>query len=282
MPKYPDKLRRASGGKPKLRARRSLSQNFLIDGAIADRMASALPVKPGERIYEIGAGKGFLTERLVAMGAECRIVEKDRRMVGMLHKKFKRTSTVTIFHADVLSLPPEAEPPAESWLYGNLPFGIGHRILQWAVARSGCWRGAVVTLQREVVRRLLAQPGDPGRGSVSVWFQAHASGVRLFDIPPRAFYPPPRVTSTVMSIDFKPETPELAGLEGIDFIVQIAFAQPRKILANNFAHDSRIPAETLNRLRKDCPDLLAKRAQELETADFARLAHVLRAHQDVA
>lgn len=266
--------RKSKRAKTKLTARRSLSQNFLIDGEIADRMAAALPIRAGDSVYEIGAGKGFLTERLVATGAECRLIEKDRRMIGMLRKKFKRDANVQIFHADILSLPTAAEPPDNCWLIGNLPFGIGHAILEWILSKHDTWRGAVVTLQREVIRRLLAGPGERGRGSLSVWFQIRATGTALFEIPPNAFHPPPRVTSTVMAVDFVPQT-QIDDPTGLDVILQAAFAQPRKILANNLAAVTGLPAEVQVRLKADCADLLNRRAQELHVTDFVRLAKAI-------
>ena len=265
--------------KPKLRAHRSLSQNFLIDGAIADRIAAALPIKPDDVVYEIGPGKGFLTERLVNLvrGTDrLWAVEKDRRMVGMLKKKFLPGGPVRIIHADVLNLPSDAEPPAGCWLIGNLPFGIGHAILNWAFERRRNFKGAVVTLQREVVRRLLAHPGGSDRSAASLWFQARATGTALFEIPPRAFYPPPRVTSTVMWIDFVPTTPGIESIPGIDYVIHAAFAQKRKVLANNLRAIPQLTTVQMDAVRSACPDLLRKRAEELEAGDFARLALALR------
>jgi len=261
--------------KSKLRARRFLSQNFLVDGAIGDRIVGALPLSRGDTVYEIGAGKGFLTERLVSAGADVWAIEKDRRLCGMLRKKFPKGEGVRVFHADVLDLPDDAQPPQGCWLLGNLPFGIGHAILEWVFARRERFRGAVVTLQREVVHRLLALPGDSERSAVSLWFQARAGGVRLFDIPPRAFVPPPRVTSSVMRIEFAPATPGVESVPGIDYIIERAFAQKRKVLANNLRAMGHLTADDWDRLQRDCGDLLRKRAEELEAADFVRLARVL-------
>jgi 16S rRNA (adenine1518-N6/adenine1519-N6)-dimethyltransferase len=264
--------------KPKLRARKSLSQNFLIDGAIADRIANALPIKPRDIIYEIGPGKGFITERLVEKveGVErVWVVEKDSRMVGMLKKKYPTGGKVRVIYADVLNLPSDAEPPDPCWLVGNLPFGIGHAILNWAFARGNRFPGAVLTLQREVVRRLLAAAGESDRGASSIWFQSHARGQALFDIPPRAFHPPPRVTSTVLWVEFHPLTPGIRDVPGIDYIVQRAFAQKRKTLANNLRGLPEISAAKWDLLRTECSDLLSLRAEQLCAEDFAKLARIL-------
>ncbi|MEW5702629.1 MAG: 16S rRNA (adenine(1518)-N(6)/adenine(1519)-N(6))-dimethyltransferase RsmA [Candidatus Zixiibacteriota bacterium] len=263
--------------RPKLRARRSLSQNFLIDGAVADRIAAALPVKPTDCVYEIGAGKGFLTERLATLVGTGRVLalEKDRRLVGMLRQKFQPGGPVEVYWADILNLPPDAEPPDPCWLYGNLPFGIGHAILEWAFARRSRFGGAVFTLQREVVQRLLAGPGERGRAASSIWFQARARGRALFDIPPGAFHPPPRVTSTVMSIEFVPTTPGIEHAPGIEYVVRCAFAQKRKIMANNLGAIPGLTAAGWQRIRDLCPDLLEKRAEQLHADDFARLAQLL-------
>lgn len=264
--------------KPKLRAKKSLSQNFLIDAFIADKLANALPIKTDDLVYEIGPGKGFITERLVEKveGRErVWVVEKDSRMVGMLKQKYATGGKVRVIFADVLNLPEDAEPPKPSWLVGNLPFGIGHAILTWAFARGDRFPGAILTLQREVVRRLLAAPGDSDRGASSVWFQSHARGQALFDIPPRAFHPPPRVTSTVMWVEFTPTTPGLKEVPGIEYIVHRAFAQKRKTLANNLRAVPEITPAMWDALKSECADLLTLRAEQLSAADFARLAKLV-------
>lgn len=264
--------------KPKLRAKKSLSQNFLIDATIADRLANALPIKPGDMVYEIGPGKGFITERLVEKieGRErLWVIEKDSRMVGMLKQKYPTGGKVRVIFADVLNLPEDAEPPKPTWLVGNLPFGIGHAILTWAFARADRFPGAILTLQREVVRRLLAPAGDSDRGASSVWFQSHARGQALFDIPPRAFHPPPRVTSTVMWVEFTPTTPGLREIPGIEYLVHRAFAQKRKTLANNLREMPEITPAKWDALKSECSELLTLRAEQLRAEDFARLARLL-------
>jgi len=267
--------KKPGSAKAKLRARRSLSQNFLVDEAIAQRIAASMPLHSGDVVYEIGAGKGFITERLVETGATIWAVEKDRRLYGMLKKKFPPRSGVHLYHADILDLPDEAEPPDQCWLVGNLPFGIGHAILSWAFDRRTRFKGAIVTLQREVVTRLLAPPGTSARSSASVWFQARATGKALFNIPPKSFVPPPRVTSTVMWIEFVPATPGVEEIPGIEYIVERAFAQKRKILANNLRGIASLSANDWNRLRRECGDLLQKRAEALEADEFVRLAKLL-------
>ena len=276
--KAPRRKEEFKSPKPKLRAKKSLSQNFLIDGAIADRIANALPIKSNDLIYEIGPGKGFITERLVEKveGMErIWVVEKDNRMVGMLKKKYPTGGKVRVIYADVLNLPEDAEPPRTSWLVGNLPFGIGHAILTWAFERGDRFPGAILTLQREVVRRLLAPPGNSDRGASSIWFQSHARGQALFDIPPRAFHPPPRVTSTVMWVEFVPTTPGIKDIPGIEYIVQRAFAQKRKTLANNLRGLPEITPAKWDSLKSECSDLLTLRAEQLRAEDFARLARLM-------
>jgi 16S rRNA (adenine1518-N6/adenine1519-N6)-dimethyltransferase len=268
-------LTSAETAKQKLRARRSLSQNFLVDGVLADRIATAAPLGPGKTVYEIGAGKGFITERLVATGATVWAVEKDRRLYNMLRKKFPPDSGVTVHWADVLDLSPQAEPPAGSWIVGNLPFGIGHAILQMLFDRRERFPGAILTLQREVVTRLIAEPGSSDRSSASVWFQARATGRRLFDIPPRAFVPPPKVTSTVMWVEFTPLTPGVEHVPNIEYIVERAFAQKRKVLENNLRAIAHLTADDWNRVQANCGDLLRKRAEELRADEFVRLAQAL-------
>lgn len=246
-----------------------------MDGSVADRIAAAAPLRPGVIAYEIGAGKGFITERLVSTGAEVWAIEKDRRLFNMLRKKFPPETGVRLHWADVLDLPPQAEPPQDCWVIGNLPFGIGHAILQALFDRRKRLAGAILTLQREVVARLLAEPGSSDRSAASIWFQARATGRGLFHIPPRAFVPPPKVTSTVMWVEFTPATPGVEDVPNIEYIVERAFAQKRKVLENNLRAMARLTAEDWDRLQADCGDLLRRRAEELRADEFVRLAKAL-------
>jgi 16S rRNA (adenine1518-N6/adenine1519-N6)-dimethyltransferase len=268
------KRKRGQGKPPKLTPRRRLSQNFLIDRQVAGRIADALQITAGDLVFEIGPGKGFLTEFIVQRGARVRAVDKDRRMIGLLKKKFPRGSAVEICFADVLNMPEEFYPEQPCILAGNLPYGISHPLIFWILKQQARWRWAVIMLQREVARRVCAEAGETGRSALSLQVQLQCRPRYLFEVGPASFYPPPKVTSAVVRLDFPSAHPNIEADAMFRYIVQAAFARKRKTLANNLRAIPGVTiAEVATVLQEAGIDRL-RRAEQLTLEDFSRLARV--------
>jgi len=257
---------------PKLAPRRRLSQNFLIDRQVAGRIADAMDIKPGDLVFEIGAGKGFVTEFFVERKARVLALDKDRRMIGLLKKKFRPVSGVEIAYADVLDMPPQFFPDKPCILAGNLPYGISHPLIFWILDHAPRWRWAVIMLQREVARRLCAGPGESGRSALSINVQLRCRPSYLFEVGPAAFYPRPKVTSAVVRLDFPSEHSDVETGEMFRYIVNAAFARKRKILANNLREIPGVTTGEVDSVLREAGIERTQRAEQLSIAEFERLA----------
>jgi 16S rRNA (adenine1518-N6/adenine1519-N6)-dimethyltransferase len=237
-PRPPPELRAAG-----LRANKALGQHFLVDPRLLDRIADAGELSGDETVVEVGAGLGALTERLAARAGRVLAIELDADLVAYLEGRFAATANVTIVRADVLALDLQALVGDASYdAFGNLPYNIGTAILRRLLESARPPRRLTVMLQREVADAIVAGPGDMSLLSVSV--QVYARARRLFRVAPSAFYPPPKVDSTVLRIEpltLPPIGP--AEREAFFAVVRAGFSAPRKQLRNTLAQGLGWPAE---------------------------------------
>ncbi len=262
--------------KKKLRPRRRLSQNFLTDQKVAARIADAMEITPGELVFEIGAGKGFLTEYILERGAKVLAVDKDRRMIGLLKKKFPKDSRIDIVYADVLNMPERYFPRKKSILAGNLPYGISHPLIFWILDGRERWRHAVIMLQREVAQRVCAEPGKKGRCALSVQVQLQCQPSYLFEVKPTAFYPRPKVTSAVVRLDFPSLHTEIETGEIFRYIVGAAFTRKRKTISNNLRAIPGVSVGEVEQVLREADIEPKQRAEQLSIKQFAVLAQTAR------
>ncbi len=268
-------MKKLKTGKPKpkkLAPRRRLSQNFLIDRQVAARIADELWITPGDLVFEIGAGKGFVTEYFLERRARILAVDKDTRMIGLLKKKFPRGTGVEVVLADILDMPEKLLPRSRCILAGNLPYGISHPLIFWILEHRHRWRWAVIMLQREVAQRLCAGPGEKGRSAVSIQVQLQCRPTYLFEVGPAAFYPRPKVTSAVVRLDFPSEHSDIETGDMFRYIVAAAFARKRKILANNLRSIPGVTIAEVDTVLREAGIDRTRRAEQLSIVEFDKLA----------
>jgi len=217
------------------RAKKRLGQNFLVDESYARRIVGALGVRAGETLVEVGPGRGALTALLLEAGARVVAVELDRELVPVLLGRFGGREDFKLVEADALGVDfcAAVEPAASARVVANLPYNISTAILQRLVEQRRCVPEMVLMLQREVVERITAPPGSAERGYLTVLVEAFCESEALFDVPPGAFRPVPKVWSTVARLRAR------AGAAG-DFderlflrLAGAGFAQKRKTILNN-------------------------------------------------
>ena len=217
------------------RAKKRLGQNFLVDESYARRVVGALGPRAGETLVEIGPGRGALTSLLLESGARVVAVEFDRELVGLLSGRFGSREEFKLVEADALNVDfcSEVEPAREARVVANLPYNISTAILQRLLEQRRCLGEFVLMLQREVVERITARPGESERGYLTVLVEASCSAEALFDVPPGAFRPAPKVWSTVARL--RPRESAASELDGRLFtrLVGACFAQKRKTILNN-------------------------------------------------
>lgn len=213
------------------RARRRFGQNFLVDQNIVRKIVAAIAPKPGETLVEIGPGLAAMTEPLVAAAQHLHVVEIDRDLVARLRERFT-PAQLTIHEGDALEFDfGTLGHPLR--VAGNLPYNISTPLLFHLARYADGIQDMTFMLQREVVDRMEAEPGTEAYGRLSVMLQYRFYVAKLFDVPPGAFRPAPKVMSAIVRLIPKPQSELDAKDESLlARIVTAAFGQRRKTLRN--------------------------------------------------
>jgi 16S rRNA (adenine1518-N6/adenine1519-N6)-dimethyltransferase len=203
---------------------------------VAERIVRALGPRDGETIIEIGPGRGALTERLIKTGANVIAVEFDRELVPLLRERFAAEENFRLVEADALDLDfcEAIAPVTAARVVANLPYNISTAILQRLIKQRRCLTESVLMLQREVVERITAKPGESERGYLSVLVEAYCEAEKLFDVAPGSFRPIPKVWSTIARLRVRESVANEVGDEELLWrVVSAGFAQRRKTIMNN-------------------------------------------------
>lgn len=258
-------------------AKKRFGQHFLHDTRVIERILQALNPLPGERLVEIGPGRGALTAPLIARVGQLIVVEIDRDVVEPLRRACGHAPGLDIRLADALTFDfaELATPAAPLRLVGNLPYNISTPLLFHLLEQSQAIRDMLFMLQKEVVDRMVAGPGDEAYGRLSVALAARAEVSHLFNVGPGAFNPPPQVDSAVVRLVPRPPDFEVRDWSLFDRVLAAAFGQRRKQLGNS------LRALVKPQQFEACSIDPALRAERLSAADFARLANTLHQAQTV-
>lgn len=218
-----------------LAAKKSLGQHFLLDLNLTRKIARAAAVTSGDIVLEVGPGPGGLTRALLEAGAKVVAVERDTRVMPALAEiDAAWPDRLTLIEADALRVDERAltgNDPVK--IAANLPYNISTELLiKWLRANhegpTPLWSVMALMFQKEVADRILAAPGSKTYGRLSVIAQAASRPKRAFDLPARAFTPPPKVDSSVVL--FYPSPARLPNLAALERVTQAAFSQRRKML----------------------------------------------------
>jgi 16S rRNA (adenine1518-N6/adenine1519-N6)-dimethyltransferase len=259
-----------------LSARKSLGQNFLLDLNLTARIARAAGDLHGVVAFEVGPGPGGLTRALLDAGAaEVIAVERDQRAVAALAELAQAyPGRLQIVAGDALSIDEAAllaGRPAR--LVANLPYNIATALLLKWLRQPKLFESYTLMFQKEVALRLAASPGSKDYGRLSVAVQWRAAVRCLFDIPPRAFTPPPKVTSTLVRLQPRPEPLAPADPLVLERVLAAAFGQRRKMLRASLRQLGPAPEPVL-----EAAGLRASaRAEDLSVEQFAALARAYAA-----
>lgn len=226
----PRRVLRRHGLAPK----RAFSQNFLISEGAVRAIAAATRATAVDQIVELGPGLGTLTSTLLATGAEVAAIERDRDMAAILRDEFARfidDGRFRLVEGDAATVDFSAFGE-DLIVAGNLPYAITGAILRNLTAHRASIQRAVVMVQREVAERLVAPPGTREYGAPSVFVGASFRISRVLNLPPSAFYPPPKVTSAVIALE-RLETPRAVERPAFTKLVHAIFESRRKTLRNS-------------------------------------------------
>jgi 16S rRNA (adenine1518-N6/adenine1519-N6)-dimethyltransferase len=256
-----------------IKATKALGQNFLLDLNLTRKIARAGGPLEGQTVLEIGAGPGGLTRALLAEGASHVIaVDRDRRCLAALEELAAMApGRLSVVEADALSLDEYSLDPRPSRIIANLPYNISTPLLFKWLDRLALFDRLILMFQKEVAQRITAPPGGKTYGRLSVMVQWRCQASALFDVPPRAFTPAPKVTSTVIGLTPRPAPLAPANARVLEMVVAAAFGQRRKMLRSSLKQISHDPAGLLAVAGLE-PTL---RAENLDVEQFCALA---RAH----
>ena len=252
-------------------AKKRLGQNFLKSDTVISDIIDIIKPAPGQRIIEIGPGRGALTLPLAQSGADVIAVEFDRDLIGYLTKLLDKYENVQLVNQDFLTYEP---PPGNFAIIGNLPFNIATPVFEWAVSHRQAITRACLMVQKEVADRLASSPGSKDWSPLAIFTQLQFDITDHFDVAPKHFSPPPKVTSTVIELTPRPSV-DIKHYDAFEKLVRAAFTQRRKTLLNNLvpgiAADRQTALEILENLA--IPD--RARAESLSTQLFLELTNLL-------
>ncbi|WP_020696337.1 16S rRNA (adenine(1518)-N(6)/adenine(1519)-N(6))-dimethyltransferase RsmA [Reyranella massiliensis] len=253
-----------------LDAKKRFGQHFLLDLNLTRRIARAAAPLDAGTVVEVGPGPGGLTRALLLEGAANVVaIELDRRAIDALRElEAAADGHLALVEADALQVDPATLGPAPRRIVANLPYNVSTPLLvRWLHAADDL-ADMVLMFQKEVVDRLVAAPRSKDYGRLSVLAQHVCEVRRLFDIPPSAFVPPPKVVSSVARLTPRPAADRLADLRPLERVTAAAFGQRRKMLRGSLAGLFGDPTAVLTDLGLSP----TARAEELSVADFVRLA----------
>jgi 16S rRNA (adenine1518-N6/adenine1519-N6)-dimethyltransferase len=260
-----------------LSAKKSLGQNFLLDLNLTRKIARAAGPLENKTVIEIGPGPGGLTRALLEEGAAKVItIERDERIrpvleeIGQAYPGRLTAKFADALVVDEIELLNRCNIEGPVSIVANLPYNIATALLiKWL---TGPWppfyESLTLMFQREVAERIISEPNKKSYGRLSIISNWRTNAEILFDIPPRAFTPPPKVTSTVVRLDVREKPVSEADPEILQRVVAAAFGQRRKMLRQSLKSLGGSPLEYLERARIE-PTL---RAETLNVEAFCRLA----------
>lgn len=245
--------------------KKHLGQHFLTDPSIAERISSFIPYSEDQRVIEIGPGTGVLTNFLLKKHfKELLLVEIDRESVLFLNSKYPDLKE-TIIEADFLKLQDVFFKKPNLHIVGNFPYNISSQIFFKILEYKNDISSVTCMIQKEVAQRIVSSPGNKVYGILSVLLQAFYNTKMCFHVKPGSFYPPPKVTSSVILLNRNTTTS--LGCDEVLFkrIVKATFNQRRKTIKNS------IKTISLN-LVGDF-ELLSKRPEQLTVDEFVQLTN---------
>ena len=262
------------------RPRKRFGQNFLQDASVIDRITASVYPKPGEHLVEIGPGQGALTASLIDSGCTLDVVELDRDLIPGLLASFSLKPGFTFHSADALNFDfsslisgTPAEPGVQGQqlrVVGNLPYNISTPLIFKLLDNSAIIQDMHFMLQLEVVERLAASPGSKNWGRLGIMAQYQCQVEHLFDVPPHAFNPQPKVQSAIVRLTPWTHSPWPNCSEPLlRKLVKAAFAHRRKTLRNNLKEI--IDSTQLEALGVDP----GARAETLELSQFIEITNAI-------
>ncbi|MBS3986165.1 MAG: 16S rRNA (adenine(1518)-N(6)/adenine(1519)-N(6))-dimethyltransferase RsmA [Selenomonadales bacterium] len=260
---------------------KGLGQNFLVDAPALEKIVAAADIKDSELVVEIGPGLGTLTRELAKRARQVIAIEKDKKLTPVLAETLSDYANVQLVFQDALEIEWEdclrtQAPPYK--VVANLPYYVTTPLLLGLLESRVHFSRLVFLVQQEVAERMQAKADTPEYGALSLAVQYYALVKVKAVIPPRAFFPPPRVSSAVVELEVRECPAVYFGLkdERLLFkLIRAAFGQRRKTLANSLTAGG-FPREQVLEALSICRIPPATRGEKLDLAAFVALAETIR------
>ncbi len=264
-----------------IKPKKRMGQHFLKDMGSVHKIIAALDLSPDEDVVELGAGKGILTKYLLAKAKRVIAIELDAALCHELKYRFGHLESFRLFEKDILGISFEEicndlnRPKVK--VVGNLPYNITSPILFKLIDDRKFVELAIIMMQMEVARRVATGPGNKDYGVPSIITQIYGKPELLFEVPPRAFSPPPKVRSAVVKLTWHEQPPIELGDEKLYFrIVRAVFSQRRKMLRNSLLIAPHVTKENLAAIETETSIDLTRRPETLDLKDFALLTSAVK------
>jgi 16S rRNA (adenine1518-N6/adenine1519-N6)-dimethyltransferase len=261
--------------------KKGLGQHILIDDNVADKIVDALDIDRDDGVFEIGPGLGALTQRLAARARQVVAVEIDTRFAGILGDLTGGGGNVDVVNANILKVDIDqvlSRHPVRRWkLVGNLPYYITSAIIMRIIDARACFSEAVITVQEEFARRMVAAPGSKDYSSLSICIQYRFKPEVLFTVKPTSFFPRPDVRSAVIRLRvYERPTLEVRD-EGLFFqTIRAAFGQRRKTLKRSLRQIPGLTPKHMGELGRISGVGLDNRPENLSLEEFAFLSNAIK------
>jgi len=251
-----------------LSARKGLGQNFILDLNLTRKIARAGGDLTGVNVIEIGPGPGGLTRAILeSPAASLTVIELDPRAVAVMQELSTHADgRLNIIEGDALEFNYDMVGAPRA-IIANLPYHVASQLLIGWLRQAANFKSITIMLQKEMAQRLVGRPRTPAYGRLSVMCQWLCDVKLLFDVPPSAFVPPPKVVSSIVQLIPKPKKPEIE-FEQMEKTVALAFSQRRKMLKgvlNAAGYDGEM-------LMQEIGVHITARAEELTVDQFVKLA----------
>ncbi len=252
-----------------MKARKSYGQHFLVQPGAAERIASFVKDYPEvDFVLEVGPGMGALTKHVLPLVKQLVVVEADRQLIPLLNNNFGNHPNLRIVHADFLKYDINTEYPDKSFvLIGNFPYNISSQIIFSLIANRAYCPVMIGMFQKELADRVIAEPGSKTYGVISALVQLFYNGHRKFNLEPGAFNPPPKVRSSVITLERRTDTPSV-DYKKYRQLVKMSFSQRRKKMRNSIGH-------LFSQEVVESHQYFQERPEQLGVDDFVRLVRLL-------
>ncbi|HYI24831.1 MAG TPA: 16S rRNA (adenine(1518)-N(6)/adenine(1519)-N(6))-dimethyltransferase RsmA [Thermomicrobiales bacterium] len=257
-----------------IRPSRAMGQNFLIEPEVADAIVAGAGIDGGDTVLEIGPGMGMLTRALAATGAQVVAVELDRDLKAYLEGDLAEFANVTLHEGDGLQFDFGATVPGDYHLVANLPYSTGTHIVRRFLEADRPPVSMTVMLQREVAERLVAEP--PNMSLLTITRVIRAEAELLFLVPPGAFWPEPKIDSSVVRLTIR-DVPLTNDEESaaIFRLATMAFQRKRKTIGNGLSQGLGVPKSDVEAVLQEAGIDPSRRPQTLGVPEWLAIAERL-------